>query len=1334
MKKYLLYFYRIPVLFILLFSFKAWGQGSETFEAQSKLTASYTDGSFSGETAGVTVNFIDSRNEGTYAIDGKGIMFRGADAPSSVEIVIPNGVGTFSFKYRKAFTGATPRTLAVQIDGFEAAITPVFGATSGADATVHDFTLTINRLGDVRVKITYPLGTANGGRQVTIDDVTWTGFAGTPEPKINLQGNGITIPNGDLTTSVSDGTDFGTNIIAGTDVEKTFTIQNQGSGNLILNAAPFVQLAGANGFAVSMQPAAASMAGFFSQNFRIKFNSTVPGIHTETVRIESSDPLTPIYSFNITAAVLSPSITSDKSVMTGFTYAFGQGPSGRQPFLVNGNNLAGDITVTASVNWEISTNLTYDGANVSPWNSIVLSKTAANTVNNRQIYVRLKDGLPAGDYTGTVTLASLSAPSVVINLTGSVTAGIAFIKVTGNGTAVANGSASPNGLNNTLFASQNLGNSQTKPFVITNSGGAPLIINTLSISAGDASSFTILNPPLTGTVLNTNETAGFDVKFSPNSVGTKNATVSIVNSDPDDNPYTFAVQGGATFCSSPGDLVIAKQDFETAPGVPVLAYTLLNIGTPGPNTGFSSGNSGNNAAPKNNNLYSEGARGYRIQGGDPGSVLTSGVQFNFEAVDTSAYTDLKLTLKVAGYSIGSTTNGMDCNGAAGGDVCVPNDQKSDFVLVEISPDGGVTWYPQAKAVAGEMNVAWSFGSKGTALGSGNYTTDNNLTYFNSTSALQYSAIVINNLPSVPQLKVRITAQDNALNESWILDDIRITSTGIVPKVWNGVAWLPSAPTNTDRAVIDGDYITADHGVFKVCQCEVKNGRKLTVSENTAITVTDALKNDGHILVESNGGLVQLNDANTNSGAGSFTAERKIKLSVPAAPLTDRSQYNYLISPVAGFNLKTGIYNGIPASYVLYYNESNNYFYESSGAYIPGRALAVKEPGFASVPVSVNEVKAVFRGVPVNGTSADGSALVYTAVNSNPGVESPPGSLRGYHLIGNPYPSNMDLVTFYNQNGGQAAGISSSFYFWDNTANNTYVQYGSGYSGNAYAQYNAVSLTPTKATGESGLVTSKIPTRYVAMGQGFMTRVLVPAKTLTFSNSIRKPDAATAFFGKNTTEMDRFWLNMITPSNIASNIAVVYFEDGNSAYAADDSPLMGGSDALYSIAGEAKVSINGRSSFVSTDVVKLGTRHFAADHYTLAVDQTEGIFSRGQQIYLADRKTGIVTNLSEGNYTFAAESGEDSNRFEVLYEPETTLVTGGRPKDHLTVYQKGNEVVLNSGDQKINGVEVFDAAGRSVDRIKTNAAKVSVNSSRWNDGVYLLYITRGSSVTVRKVMK
>lgn len=1332
MKKYLPYFYRIPVLFILLFSLNARGQGSETFQTQTALTGTYKDGSFSGETSGVTVNFIDSRNEGTYAIDGKGIMFRGSDAPSSVQFTIPNGVGVFSFKYRKAFTGSANRVLAVLIDGEEAVLTPSFGAGSGADATIHNFSVIVNKPGLVLVKITYPFITALG--QVTVDDVNWTGFNGTAEPKINLQGNSITIPNGSTVTSATDNTDFGSAIIAGTDVEKIFTIQNQGSGNLILNATPFVQLAGANGFGVSAQPAAASMAGFSSQTFKIKFNSTVPGIHTETVRIGSNDPLIPVYTFDLKATVLSPNITVDKSTLNNFSYPFGQGPSSTQPFVVNGSNLAGDITVTASANWEISTNLTYDNTNVFPWNLITLGKTAGNSVNNRQIHVRLKDGLPVGLYTGTITLNSLSATSQVISLSGSVGAGMAVMKVTGNGSTIANGSTSPNGLNNTLFASQNLGNSQTKSFVITNSGGAPLTVNTLSISAGDAAAFTIINPPLIGTVLNSNESTGFDIKFSPNSVGTKIATVSIVSSDPDDNPYTFVIQGGATFCSSPGDLLIAKQDFEATPGAPALTYTLSNIGSPGPNTGFSSGNSGNNAAPKNNNLYSEGARGYRIQGGDPGSVITSGVQFNFNAVDTSAYTDLKLSFKVAGYSLGSTNNGIDCNGSAGGEVCVPNDQKSDFVLVEISPDGGTTWYPQAKVVSGEMNLAWSFGSKGTVLGAGNYSADDNVSYFSATSALQHSAVVINNLPAVPQLKVRLTAQNNALNESWIIDDVRITSTGLVPKIWNGLSWTPSVPQSSDKAVIDGDYVTATHGVFQVCQCEVKNGRKLTVSENTAITVTDALKNDGHILVESNGGLVQLNDSNTNSGTGAFTAERKIKLSVPAAPLVDRSQYNYLISPVAGANLKTGIYNGISAPFALYYNQSNNYFYESSGAYFPGRALAVKEPGFAAVPASVNEVKAVWSGIPVNGTSVDGVPLTFHAVNSSPGVEFPSTAVRGYNLIGNPYPSNIDLVAFYNQNGGQAGGISSTFYFWDSTANNIYVQHGSGYSGNAYAQFNTVSLTPTKAIGDAGFTGNRVPTRYVAMGQGLMTRTLVADKTLTFSNSIRKTDMGTAFFGKNATEMNRFWLNMITPSNLASNIAVVYFEEGNNAFAADDSQVMGGSDALYSFAEDKKVSINGRSTFVQTDVVKLGTRHFVSGNYSITLDKTEGIFSTGQNIYLKDRKTHILTNLREGNYTFTAESGETDNRFEILYEHPTTLMTDGDTKGNLKIYRNGNEYVMESKDRKMDEVEIHDTIGRLIHSIYTNAFKVTVDAGSWTNGIYFLKIRQGNSVTVKKIIK
>ncbi|MFC0344587.1 T9SS type A sorting domain-containing protein [Epilithonimonas hispanica] len=151
-------------------------QGSEDFSAQTSLTGTYADGTFAGQTSGVTVAYTHSRDEGDYAITGKGLMLRRADEPSSVEFTIPNGVGSFTFKYRKAFTGGTnTRVLAVFIDGVQTTVTPTFGA-AGEDTTVLTSTTEVNKSGSVKIKISYPTGTANGNKQTTIDDVSWTAY------------------------------------------------------------------------------------------------------------------------------------------------------------------------------------------------------------------------------------------------------------------------------------------------------------------------------------------------------------------------------------------------------------------------------------------------------------------------------------------------------------------------------------------------------------------------------------------------------------------------------------------------------------------------------------------------------------------------------------------------------------------------------------------------------------------------------------------------------------------------------------------------------------------------------------------------------------------------------------------------------------------------------------------------------------------------------------------------------------------------------------------------------------------------------------------------------
>ncbi|WP_052217822.1 MULTISPECIES: T9SS type A sorting domain-containing protein [Empedobacter] len=157
----------------------SFGQGSESFESQTVLTATYADGSFAGETAGVNVSFVHSRNEGLgtaddSAIQSKGIMLRRADEPSSVEFSIPNGVGDFTFSYRKAFTGGVPRTIAVYVDGVQVNAMPAFGEGSGTQTTVYTSTTTIKKEGAVKVKISFAGGTAAGNKQFTVDNVVWT--------------------------------------------------------------------------------------------------------------------------------------------------------------------------------------------------------------------------------------------------------------------------------------------------------------------------------------------------------------------------------------------------------------------------------------------------------------------------------------------------------------------------------------------------------------------------------------------------------------------------------------------------------------------------------------------------------------------------------------------------------------------------------------------------------------------------------------------------------------------------------------------------------------------------------------------------------------------------------------------------------------------------------------------------------------------------------------------------------------------------------------------------------------------------------------------------------
>ncbi|MCB1209949.1 MAG: choice-of-anchor D domain-containing protein, partial [Verrucomicrobiales bacterium] len=110
------------------------------------------------------------------------------------------------------------------------------------------------------------------------------------------------------------------------------------------------------------------------------------------------------------------------------------------------------------------------------------------------------------------------------------------IAVSGNGTDIANGDATPDSADHTDFGSTAI--TVVRTFTINNSGSAPLEVSTIT-AGGDFAVGGISLPASIGSGSN----ATFTVTFDPSTTGLRTATVSIANNDADESPFTFAIQG-----------------------------------------------------------------------------------------------------------------------------------------------------------------------------------------------------------------------------------------------------------------------------------------------------------------------------------------------------------------------------------------------------------------------------------------------------------------------------------------------------------------------------------------------------------------------------------------------------------------------------------------------------------------------------------------------------------------------------------------------------------------------------------------------------------------------
>ena len=366
-------------------------------------------------------------------------------------------------------------------------------------------------------------------------------------PEIMVKGNGVAIADGDNTPSATDNTHFG-NVYTGATQAKTYVIKNTGAGNLVLNGISFSGTHASEFTLGTSVTFPRNIASNDSLTITVNFMPLAGGSRTATIRLANTDIDESVYDF----ALLGNAVDSPEISVAG-----------------NGVNITdGDMT-PGTVN-------NTDFGNVNLGASAARTYMIKNTgMGNMVISAVNISGTSAADFAvtgGTFPDTLHSADSMLITVTFSPSAtgvrdamisilnndadeatfnyaiqgngvGAAEINVQGNSANIMDGDVTAGAANNTDFGDVTLGTNNTRNFVIQNTGAGTLSVSAINFTGPNATEFVLYGAPSFPVVLATGGSQSITVQFTPTAIGTRTATINIVNTDADESTYDFQLEG-----------------------------------------------------------------------------------------------------------------------------------------------------------------------------------------------------------------------------------------------------------------------------------------------------------------------------------------------------------------------------------------------------------------------------------------------------------------------------------------------------------------------------------------------------------------------------------------------------------------------------------------------------------------------------------------------------------------------------------------------------------------------------------------------------------------------
>ncbi|MCU0449777.1 MAG: T9SS type A sorting domain-containing protein [Bernardetiaceae bacterium] len=556
-------------------------------------------------------------------------------------------------------------------------------------------------------------------------------------------------------------------------------------------------------------------------------------------------------------------------------------------------------------------------------------------------------------------------------------------------------------------------------------------------------------------------------------------------------------------------------------------------------------------------------------------------------------------------------------------------------------------------------------------------TTGNSTFASNNITVNFGSALDNQSQNVWMRVVALTASTGSGTRATTgIDDLVLTWNAL--NVWDGFNWsLGSPPTSTQDALINGPYPngTPGEGNFSCANLVVAAGQTLSIEANRAIQVAGNLDYQGATIEMAattsgpplpgvnitNGSLIMTNNGSSIlANAGSLFRVTQIGYT----PSNQLNSFHHVAAPMGGIAFTASQFpnfsGGLQPAHARYVEANNNALpiYGPNRRWQPVAAGSTLAPGVGYTVVSPGNASGeiIYLGAGTTGRPGNG---IYTVPITRTAL--PSGD--GYNLVGNPYPSDLNLTTFFAAN----PGLEGTVWLWAPIAPSPNGQ-------NA----NWVTLNATNTAGSSDF--------YVAPGQGFWVRATAIGTTnVTFNNAMRTETSWNGLGGSPARDRDAYR----TENDLTRLCLQVRHASGalDETWIAFSQAFTNGFDQLY----DGRKQDNPHGLDLCTE---LGSERWAiaalpppernfALPLTLRTNRSgshwfmlrEAPLPAQERYLLEDRTTGEWHYLAPGRtHELSLPQGIHRGRF---FLRRTNEVTNGvaQPGDPMNVYASGNQLLV-----------------------------------------------------------